>query len=619
MLPLFRFIVPIGFAAIASAQSAPIVRIHDDVTRSHAGSRPQSPSSGGSYSSASVCSTNLLTGYNDPVAGGGTLGCVAHGFGGTRSGVGGTAFFSPISGSLRNQAFFIADSTGLHTIVTGCGGGGGGGQPGNGVGDPSPIGGTFSGLFSFSPGCNANGDLLFMSDINGGSSSRGLFLYQAASQSIVKVAAIGDASPVGGTLVGVGPGSINDQGTVVFAGRGSTGTNDLILKWQNGVLTKVAANGDPAPGGGNYSLLITESLGFVDGTTVYFGPLPDVNNTGLISFRAITNIGTRGIVIDNGGAQQWYVQAGDATPHGGTYLDMQGAILNDAGQVAFFADWKPTPVTFNSGWFVGKPGNWRSALSFYDPVSTGQCWGLAFSRNPNQPLDEAGNLMQWIAIDYGGGLQKEAQVICAADGSLTIVSKQSDPATGGGSYSTYDAWPSMVKLRGTCGAATPGGPHLNSYFQFTLCTPSPANYCTAKVNSLGCTPVIASTGASSASSASGFTVSTTNVINNKPGLYLYSNSGRAAVAFQGGLRCVGTPIRRSVPISSGGSAPPNNCSGVYALDFNAFAASSLGGLPAAYLHIPGTIVDCQAWGRDNGFTAPNNSTLSAGLEFTVGV
>ena len=147
-------------------------------------------------------------------------------------------------------------------------------------------------------------------------------------------------------------------------------------------------------------------------------------------------------------------------------------------------------------------------------------------------------------------------------------------------------------------------------------SPPSVNYCTAKVNTLGCTPSISALGTPSASANSGFTVSSINMRNNKPGLLMYSATGRAATAFQGGFLCINGPIKRSVQLASGGTAAPaNDCSGVYAMDFNAFAHGLLGGLPASYLTVPGTVVDAQCWGRDNG--SIGGSTLSKGLEFTI--
>jgi hypothetical protein len=147
---------------------------------------------------------------------------------------------------------------------------------------------------------------------------------------------------------------------------------------------------------------------------------------------------------------------------------------------------------------------------------------------------------------------------------------------------------------------------------------TPSIYCVAKVNSLGCTPAIGWAGTSSATAVAGFTISAVNVINNKTGLMLYSVTGAASTPFQGGTLCISPPLKRGVPTSSGGNPPPNDCSGVYSLDMNAFAVGALGGNPLPNLTVPGTVVYCQWWGRDPGFPLPNNTTLSDGLEFTVG-
>jgi hypothetical protein len=150
------------------------------------------------------------------------------------------------------------------------------------------------------------------------------------------------------------------------------------------------------------------------------------------------------------------------------------------------------------------------------------------------------------------------------------------------------------------------------------CTGTPVVYCTAKLNSLGCLPTIGFTGAPSATAGSGFVVNGTNVRNNKSGLLFYGVTGQASTAFQGGTLCVKAPIKRTPAVNSGGSpSPANDCSGAYSIDMNAFAVGSLGGTPLAALTVAGTVVDCQFWGRDPGFPAPNNTTLTDGLEYTV--
>ena len=154
---------------------------------------------------------------------------------------------------------------------------------------------------------------------------------------------------------------------------------------------------------------------------------------------------------------------------------------------------------------------------------------------------------------------------------------------------------------------------------FTLPMPVPFTYCTAKVNSLGCTPAISHVGRSSFCCGSGFTIACSQVRNNKVGLLIYGSSGPNAVPFAGGTLCVRTPVHRTISVLSGGTpAPANDCSGVFSIDMNAFAVGALGGNPAPSLVVPGTTINAQWWGRDPGFPFPNNATLSDGLQFVVG-
>jgi len=154
-------------------------------------------------------------------------------------------------------------------------------------------------------------------------------------------------------------------------------------------------------------------------------------------------------------------------------------------------------------------------------------------------------------------------------------------------------------------------------FETYVLTGNISTYCTAKLNSLGCLPAIGWSGAPSVGATSGFTIHATNVLNNKNGLLFYGISGQSTSPFQGGTLCVKSQIKRTPSVNSGGNPPPNDCSGVFAIDMNTFATGGLGGTPLAALQVPGTVVDCQWWGRDPGFGAPNNTTLSNGLEYTV--
>jgi hypothetical protein len=149
---------------------------------------------------------------------------------------------------------------------------------------------------------------------------------------------------------------------------------------------------------------------------------------------------------------------------------------------------------------------------------------------------------------------------------------------------------------------------------------TPRGYCTANTNAFGCTPQVASTGASSASSSSGFLLQATGMRNHKPGWLLYTAAGRAAFPFSGGTLCLQGPVTRSKRLASGGTPrPTKDCSGVLAIDMNAFGSGAAGGSPESFLTVPGTFVQCQFWGYDPRFPVIGGAQLSDALEFQVGL
>ena len=144
-------------------------------------------------------------------------------------------------------------------------------------------------------------------------------------------------------------------------------------------------------------------------------------------------------------------------------------------------------------------------------------------------------------------------------------------------------------------------------------TSQPIAYCNAKVNSLGCTPSVGWYGTPSVSTGSGFQVVARNLRNNKTGLMFYGRNGRANLPYQGGTLCVATPLKRTAADTAGGAPSGNDCSGGLSFEFNEFIASGID--PALQI---GVKVNVQFWGRDQGFPAPNNTTLTNGLEFVIG-
>jgi hypothetical protein len=141
-----------------------------------------------------------------------------------------------------------------------------------------------------------------------------------------------------------------------------------------------------------------------------------------------------------------------------------------------------------------------------------------------------------------------------------------------------------------------------SYAPFTI-------YCTAKVNSLGCTPAISAVGNASSSAPVPFEISAQNEVNQRPGLLFYGFAPRNT-PYQGGYLCVESPVRRTALLNSGGTTVGDDCSGVFVYDFNARLQSGVDALLE-----PGVEVFAQFWSRDPG--ASFNTNRSDAIRFRV--
>src|SRR2546429_336491 len=184
------------------------------------------------------------------------------------------AFFATILRGRASEGFFVWSEGKVAKVVV--------------DGAPSPAGGTFSGFGRHPiPALNAHGRLAFAAAVAGGKTVEGIFL--ATGHTVKTVAVTGGAAPgvPSGVLASVDAPSLNDRGDVAFLatvrrGRESPEASPVaagIFVVEGDRVRKVAALGEPAPGGGVFSYLglwpalsATGTVGFV--ASVDHGPAP---------------------------------------------------------------------------------------------------------------------------------------------------------------------------------------------------------------------------------------------------------------------------------------------------------------------------------------------------------
>ncbi len=144
------------------------------------------------------------------------------------------------------------------------------------------------------------------------------------------------------------------------------------------------------------------------------------------------------------------------------------------------------------------------------------------------------------------------------------------------------------------------------------CSPGPAVYCTPKLNSQGCLPVVSTLGTPKIVGPYPFLIQADQVLNNMNGILFYGYAA-GSIPFQGGTLCItGSVVRTALQNSGGNPGSATDCSGDYGFDFSAYVLSG-----ADPMLIAGQQFNAQFWGRDINDPAGFGSSLSDAVEFVL--
>ncbi|MCC6406182.1 MAG: hypothetical protein IT453_03375 [Planctomycetes bacterium] len=318
---------------------------------------------------------------------------------------------------------------------------------------------------------------------------------------------------------------------------------------------------------------------------------------------------------------------------GGPGLNLWGRTFDSLGNALQPGEFQLTTPAFTTGDQreprVAADGTGRFVAIWEDSINEGQSWGLAARRFDVTGAPLGGEF--WVPSTQAGP-QRNPRIAADAAGRFTAVWEDWSSGSAEIRARRFDAnaapyGPDFVvnqtaagdQLRPSLALAPNGedvlftweGPGVgtDAWARFYSTYQFPEVYCTAKTNSLGCVPQLAFSGSPSLSGPDDFTLSATQVLNNKFGIVFWG-PGATAIPFGGGTLCVKAPIVRTNVQSSGGNPPPDDCSGDYSLLFShAYVAAQ--GLT------PGFVVHGQFWSRDPGFAPPDNLGLTAAVRFEL--
>src|SRR2546425_1035932 len=190
-----------------------------------------------------------------------------------------------------------------------------------------------------------------------------------------------------------------------------------------GTLSKIVAQGDPAPAGGAFA---------------GFG-VPALNAAGAVAFAAVVEgrAVPGGVFVTSASRIRMLVGAGDETPIGGIFAKFSERVaLNGAGAVAFTAALKEAPIA--QAVFVVEGGRPRKVVAIGDAAPGGG----VFSHFGLWPALSAGGAVGFTASVDRGVAEVAAFVSTATD--LARIAAVGDALPGGGTLSSFGLYPALA-------------------------------------------------------------------------------------------------------------------------------------------------------------------------------
>jgi hypothetical protein len=212
------------------------------------------------------------------------------------------------------------------------------------VADSSPTSPIDVGGGTPSISINSLGEIAFLG-FDPSSATSGIFLNSAGQSHLLLNAST--PAPGGGTFNNVSNLALNTLDQVAFGAQPFPGPTGIFVA-ANGVVTPLAIDGAPAPGGGNFQLFFLDSR-----------HAPVIDDRGDVAFASYLTgtsggfFGSGGVFLYKNGAVSRIVGPNDHSPDGGVFLYADSPSINSSGDVAFFAE----TSAFNFGAFVYSGGS----------------------------------------------------------------------------------------------------------------------------------------------------------------------------------------------------------------------------------------------------------------------